>query len=84
MNSENSKTSDPHRLLLNFPEKKGYFDRLLYQILTCAKHEKYKESHTKTINLKYLCQRGMNNLNDMMDYIVCQVFKIILSIPSKT
>ena len=43
MNFENSKTSDPHRLLLNLPQKmdlKGVICMLLYQILAYTIHEK--------------------------------------------
>ena len=44
MNSENSKTSDPHRLLLNLSDKtifKKVINMLLYQI--SASMEKYKK-----------------------------------------
>ena len=45
MNPENSKKSDPHKLLLNLSEeidlKKSYkLNRLLYRILACTKHGK--------------------------------------------
>ena len=33
----------------------------------------------KTINLKTLAQRGMKNLNDLMDHILYHIFKTILS-----
>ena len=51
MNSENSKTPDPHRLLLNLTEKINVkrSDKpwhLLYM-------EKYKKSYTKIKNSKY-------------------------------
>ena len=44
MNSENSKTSDPHRLLLNLSDKTNFkkvINMLLYQI--SASMEKYKK-----------------------------------------
>ena len=45
MNSENSKTSDSHRLLLNLSDKidlmRSYM--LFYQILACTIHGKYKK-----------------------------------------
>ena len=41
------------------------------------------KNSTKTINLKYQLQRGMENLNCLMDYFLCQIFKIILSISKK-
>ena len=46
MNSKNSKTSDPHRLLLILPDKidsKEVINMLLYQILAFAIHRKYKK-----------------------------------------
>ena len=52
---------------------------LLYQILAFTMHGKIKESYTKTINLKYQPQQGMINLNYLMDHILHQIFKIILS-----
>ena len=86
MNLENSKTSDPHRLLLNFSGKiylKGSDRMLLYQITACAIHGKILKNHTKAINLNYLSQRGLKNLNCLMDNILYQIFKIILNILSK-
>ena len=50
---------------------------LFHQILAYTRHEK---SHTTTINLKYLGQLRMKNLNDLMDHILYQIFKINLSI----
>ena len=44
--------------------------------------EKDKKSHTETMNLKKL-QRGMKNLNYLVDQILYQTFKIILSISLK-
>ena len=55
----------------------------LYQILAYTKHGKILKSDRKTINLKYQLQRGMKNLNNLMDYTLYQIFKIILSISSK-
>ena len=34
--------------------------------------------------MKYLVQRGMTDLNDLMDHILYQIFKIILGISSET
>ena len=57
MNSKNSKTSDPHRLLLlNLSDKidfKRSVKMLLYQILAFTMHNKIWKSHTKVTNLKY-------------------------------
>ena len=51
---------------------------LLYQVLA-SMHGKILKSYTKTMELKYLGQRG-KKLNHHMDYILYQIFKIILSI----
>ena len=56
---------------------------LLYQILASAINGKVQKSHTRTTNLKYYLQRGMKNLNYMMDHILYHILKIILSILSK-
>ena len=42
--------------------------------------EKYKESYTRTINLKFQLQHGMKNFSYLMDQIVYQIFKITLNI----
>ena len=46
MNSENSNSSDPHRLLLNPPDKielKGLINILLYQIVAFTIHGKIQK-----------------------------------------
>ena len=45
--------------------------------------EKYLKSHRKTINLKYILKGGTKNLNYLMNHILYQIFKILLSISSK-
>ena len=57
---------------------------LLYQILAPTIDAKILKSHPKTINLKYQIQHRMINLNYLMDHLLYQVFKIILSMSSKT
>ena len=50
MNSGNSKTSDPHKLLLNLSDKvnlKRKDNIRLYQILASTMHGKKLKSHTK-------------------------------------
>ena len=47
-------------------------------------HRKIEKNHTETINLKYQLQRRMIKLNYLTDPILYQIFKIILSIPSKS
>ena len=83
MNSKNSKSSDPHRLLLNFTDKidlKKKTNKFLYQILAFNIHGKILKSHIRTISLKYQLQHGMKNLNYLMDHIPYQMFKIILNV----
>ena len=91
MNSEHNKTSDAHRLLLNLSDKtdlKRMMNMLLYQISTSTTHENISKSHAKTINIKYQLQQykisALKSLNYLMDYILYQIFQIILSILSKS
>ena len=80
MNSENSKTSDRHRLLLNLSDKINFKGSV--NVLSIKKKKKRKniKSHTKIINLKYQLQHGMKNLNYLLNHILYQIFKIILNI----
>ena len=86
INSENSKTFDPHRLLLNLLNKtnlKRSENMLLYQTLAFTIHEKIRKSHTKIMNLKCQLEHGMKKLNYLMDQILYQIFDIILNIYEK-
>ena len=68
MNSENSKTFEPYRLLVDLADK-----------INIKRSDKYVAlSNTKTINLKYQLQHGMKNLIILMDCILYQTFKIII------
>ena len=83
MNSKNSKTSDPHRLLLYLADKinlKKAINMLLYQTLSFIINRKIKKSHTKIINLKYQVRHGIKSLNYPMGHILYQIFKITLNI----
>ena len=83
INSENSKTSDLQRLLLNLTDKidqrrkDKYIALSNFRIYYTWKNIK---SHTRIINLKYQLQHRMKNLNYLMDHIIYQIFKIILNI----
>ena len=83
MNSENSKTSDPYRLLLNLTDK-IYLRRkdkyIALSNLSMYYTWKIYKRHIKTINLRFQLQHGMKKLNYLMDYILYQIFKIILNI----
>ena len=73
MNSENSKNSEPHVLILKLTGKLGLRRDekiLLYQILVFTIHGKTKKAHTIIINLKYHLQHGMINLNYQMGHIL--------------
>ena len=83
MNSENSKTSMPHVLILKLTNKLDL--RIGKKIIALSNLSIYYtwkniKTHAITINLKYLHQHGMINLNYQMDRILYQIFKIILSI----
>ena len=73
MNSENSKNYKPLVLKLNFTDKTDLRRGekiLLYQILVFNTHGKtIIINHTIIINLKYLLQHGMMNLNYLKDHI---------------
>ena len=88
MNSENSKASYPHRLLINFLDKinvkriDGYV--ALSTISVYCTWENIKKSSKNKIFLKYQLQHGMKNLNYLMDHILYQIFKIILNVYLKS
>ena len=72
-NSKNSKTSDPHRLLLILANKINLkrSDKCvpLSNLSICYTRKIVKKSRIKTINLKYQFQPGMKSLNYLIDYI---------------
>ena len=67
VNSVNSKSSEPHRLLLNLDDKVNLKRSDKYIALSnCNMYytwQDIKSQKTKKINLKYQVQRGMKNLN---------------------
>ena len=79
MDSENSETSK----LVNFTDKidlrRGGKNIALSNLTIYCTWKNIKNRIT-IINLKYLFQHGMMNLNWQMDHILYQIFKIILSI----
>ena len=56
---------------------------MLYQILAYTTDGKSLKNHIKAINLKYLDQHGMKNLNYLMVCVLYLIFRIILSISLK-
>ena len=83
MNSENSRTPEYHILVLQLTDKldlrRGQKSVALSNIRIYYPWKNMK-AHTITINLKYLLQHGVKNLNYQMDHIPYQIFTIILSI----
>ena len=83
MNSENSKTSSPHSLVLILTDRidlKGGDGRVALSKRSIIRHGR---SHTKTINSYYQEQHGTKNLSCQTDPILYQILKIILSRSSK-
>ena len=86
MNTENSKANETHKfrltlaakLNLKYPNKNMVLANLsIYYTL------KNITSAYTTINLKFLLQLGMMNLIYLMNHILFQTFKVILSISLK-
>ena len=73
INSENSKTSSLHRLLLNLIDKKTCEELKKVCCLIKSLHLLYVEKHKK-LKLKYQLQGRMINLNYQMDHILYQIF----------
>ena len=73
MNSENSKTSDHHRLLTNLTDKIDLRRKDKYIVLSnlgIYYTWKNKKNLTSTINLKFRLEHGMKNLNYLMNHIL--------------
>ena len=84
MNSENSKTSEPYILIIMLDDKldlrKGEKSNTLSNLSIYYTWKNIKKNHTIIINLKYKLQHGMINSNYLLDRILYQIFKIIMSI----
>ena len=50
---------------------------MLYQISVSNTHGEVQESHTKKINLKYLDQHGIKNLNYLMNHVYHIIIKTV-------
>ena len=74
MNSENSKTSDPHitqsfrQNKLKKPDKYVALSNLAFTI-----HGKMSKIHTKIIDLKFQLRYGIKSLNYLMDHVMYQI-----------
>ena len=84
INSKNSKTSDPNRLLLNVTDKIDLSRKdkfiALSNISIYYAWKNIKKSYRRTMDSKKQLQHGMKNLNYLMDHILYQTFKIILNV----
>ena len=83
MNSKNSRTSDPRRLLFNLTDKTNLRRKDKYIALSnLSIYYTWKniKNPRRTINLKFWLQHEMKNLNYLMDQILYQIFQIILNI----
>ena len=85
---ESSKTSDTYRLLLNLTDKINLKKSDKYIPLSnfsmCYSWKNIKNKiQSETIHLKDQDQRGLKNLNSMMDHIIYHMFKIISVISPK-
>ena len=83
MNSENSKTSDPHRLLLNLTDKIDLRRKDKYIALSNLSiyytWKNIKKSY-KNNKFKISAPTWNEELEYLMDHILYQIFKIILNI----
>ena len=86
-NSENSKTSDPHRLLHNLPDKITIRKRDQYVALSnLSIHYTWKNIKNPYENNKFNIPTPSRviNLNILIGHIVYQILKIILNMYQKT
>ena len=82
VNSENSKTFDPHKLLLDLTDKINLkrSDKCI-ALLNLSIYYTWKniKKSGKNNKLKYQLQHEMKSLNCLMDHILYQIFKITLN-----
>ena len=73
LSSKNSKTCDPHRLLLDLTDKMDLKSSDKYIFLSnLSKYYalKNKKCHIRTTNLKNQCQNEISNFNYLVDHIM--------------
>ena len=83
VNTENSKTNEPHRFRLTLADKLNLEDpkkNMALPNLSIYYTWKILNLHITTENLKFLLQLEMMNLIWLMDHILFKKFKIILHI----
>ena len=80
INTENSKTNEPHRFRLTVADKLNPKDSDKNMALAnLSIYGKTLNLNITRINLKSLLQLGMMNLICLMDHILFQILKIILN-----
>ena len=87
MNTENSKTNEPHRFKLDLADMlnlKNPKKNMALVNLSIYYTWKSIKSEYNSINLKYLLQLGMKLLNNLMVLILFLIFKITLNLSSKS
>ena len=81
MNSENSRTPEPHILKLKLTDKLDLrLDKKVIALSNVSMYYTWNNIHTIIINLKYHHQHGMKNLHYQEGLIPYQIFKIIFII----
>ena len=87
MNSGNSKTSDPHKLLLDLSHKTNLKRSgnlvALSNLSIYYTWRKYKKSHAKIINLKYQLPHGVKSLNYLMVHLRIKMVHILYILYSR-
>ena len=87
MNTENSKTNEPHRFKLDLTDKlnlKNPNKNMALANLSIYYIGKTSSQNIITINLKFLHQLGMIILIYLMVFILLKIFRIILNLSSKS
>ena len=83
VNCKNSKTSDPHRLLLNLTEKINLKRSDKYVALSNLSiyytWKNIKKSYKNKMFKISAFQNGMRRLNYLMDHVLYQIFRINLN-----
>ena len=86
INTENSKTNEPHRFKLDLTDKynlKNPNKNMALANLSIYYTGKTSSQNTATINLKFQQQLGMKLLINLIILILLKIFRIILNISSK-
>ena len=86
INTENSKTNEPHRFKLDLTDKynlKNPNKNMALANLSIYYTGKTSSQNTATINLKFQQQLGMKLLINLIILILLNIFRIILNISSK-